>query len=602
MSARSLGAACLVVLVSAALLAAPAGAAPAAPVPVAPAASSTIVVPTFAWKAVAGAAKYQLQVGPQSDTTLVYWTGTTKNLGMTSTDSRHLPNEALYWRVRAIAPDASAGAWSARVPFTKHIVAPTLTSPGDLATIAEPVLTWSAANGATWYRVEVSDQPSFVPLTAYYLTYDLSIDPVNTIGIGRYYWRVAGMDADSNLGEWSAPRSFTLGIAPPTLLSPADDATVAAPEFAWQGTQGAVRYEIQISTVVSFVPVYRTYTTYQSDLTPTATLPLDDYFWRVRGLDADGHPGTWSEAFDFTLHAAAAAVDVVPQLTGPADGSTLTRDAWFGWTRSVGAASYRLIVDDHATFASPYVESLITHYPSYAPSPLGSRTAYANGTYYWRVEARNSSGAVIGTSDAHTFTIARPVTLTGPAGGAALQGNPIFRWNNVPGARTYRIHVDTEAGFHTPYADVVVTDYRAYVPYTPGDRYAYANGTYYWRVQALSSSNVVLATSNARSFTVVRPIHLNAPANGVTLAGDPTFRWARVVGARTYHLVVDTTPDFTSPLYDLVATDYWTYTPCVVTGGRSVYANDTYYWRIEARSSADQLLSRSPTRHFTVNR
>jgi len=50
-----------------------AAAQPPAPAPVSPAAGAIVTTPAFSWQAAGGAAKYEVEVGPQSDPNLVYW-------------------------------------------------------------------------------------------------------------------------------------------------------------------------------------------------------------------------------------------------------------------------------------------------------------------------------------------------------------------------------------------------------------------------------------------------------------------------------------------------------------------------------------------------
>ncbi len=74
---------------------------PETPIPISPAEGSTIVIPTFSWKASAGATKYEVEVGPQSDPNTVSWSAQTVNLTLTPNNAANFPNAPLYWRVRA---------------------------------------------------------------------------------------------------------------------------------------------------------------------------------------------------------------------------------------------------------------------------------------------------------------------------------------------------------------------------------------------------------------------------------------------------------------------------------------------------------------------
>ncbi len=92
----------------------------------------------------------------------------------------------------------------------------------------------------------------------------------------------------------------------------------------WEAVDGAAYYKVELSTSSTFVPVDATYTTYNLRITPVDALALNTYYWRVSGVDADGHVGgnNWRK---FTLIAPPAATDVVPQLSTPADAETITQ-------------------------------------------------------------------------------------------------------------------------------------------------------------------------------------------------------------------------------------------------------------------------------------
>jgi hypothetical protein len=661
---------------------------PQPPVPVSPAEGSTIVTPVFAWQASSGSARYELEVGPQSDPNVVYWSAQTVNLTLTPNNANKFTNDPLYWRVRGRDSSDAPGWWSSKVNFTKHIPAPTLVAPADGSYVIDPALEWGVVQGATYYKVELSTSPTFITVEATYTTYNTRITPVSTLAHGTHYWRVSGVDADGHVGT-PASRSFTKYIPAPTLVSPSKGhPNVHIPTLVWQPVAGAAYYKVELSTSPTFVPVEATYTTYNTRVTPVNTLAHGTHYWRVSGVDADGHVGTpggagWSfvkgtygpvlvspdvnavitiptlewAAVDgaayykvelstsdtfvpvvatyttynlritpvdtltagayywrvsgvdsdghvgannwrkFTLNAPPAPTDSTPQLLSPGNAATIDSDPTFSWSRVVGADHYRVVVSTQADF-SPTYETVLTDYSSYTPYSAGSFDAYPNGVYYWKVEAKTGSGTVIATSAARSFTKQESLPLIAPDDEVTgLTADPNFEWSQIVGAHHYRLVVSTHADFNPTY-ETVLTDYNSYTPYSAGSFDAYPNGVYYWRVEAKTSSGTVIATSAARSFTKQEPLPLIVPADGITgLTADPNFQWNQIIGAHHYRLVVSTRADF-SPTYETVLTDYNSYTP-YSAGSFDAYPNGAYYWKVEARTSSGTVIATSVARSFT---
>ena len=191
---------CVLLVVILAFGTASAAAAPPAPVPVSPGPGSTIVIPTFSWQPAGGAEYYEVEVGPQSSPVTVYWSDTTYNFTLTPNQAIKFTNEPLYWRVRAYDSSDSAGSWSSKINFTKHVPAPVLTSPANGSNVVEPVLEWQAVEGAAYYKVELSTAASFVPVDYSYTTSNTRLTPRAAIALNTYYWRVSGVDGEDHVG------------------------------------------------------------------------------------------------------------------------------------------------------------------------------------------------------------------------------------------------------------------------------------------------------------------------------------------------------------------------------------------------------------------
>ncbi len=565
-----------------------------APVLVSPTDTSSVVTPIFEWQAVQGAAYYKVELSASSTFLVVDETYQTYNTRVTPTNT--IPNGLHYWRVTGFDADGHAGTPSPGWTFTKGIPAPSLVGPyNGHPNVHIPAFSWTAVDGAAYYKVELSTVKSFVPVAQTYTTYNTSVTPVDSIPNILYYWRVSGVDADGHVGTPSSVWTFTKNTDAPVLISPDITADITTPTMSWAPVIGAASYKVELSANSDFLPILETYSTYNLSVTPVDLLPLAKYYWRVSSVDPGGNVGgsywRW-----FTLLAPSAAIDPVPLLLSPTPAQTITSDPTFSWTRVVGAADYRLKVYKDAELSVTH-ESILTDYASYTPYAAGTHDAYPNGTYYWYVEARNASLVVIATSSAQSFTKQEILPLVSPTNGAGLDIDPTFEWGQIVGAADYRLLVSTFSDFHSTY-ESILTESTSYRPYTPGDSDAYPNGTYYWKVEARNANLITIATSEARSLTKQEVQPLTSPTDGATgLLVDPTFRWEKIIGAKDYRLIVSTFSDFHSS-YETILTEYTSYTP-FTPGDTDAYPNGTYYWKVEARNASLITIATSTARSLT---
>jgi hypothetical protein len=192
-----------------------------------------------------------------------------------------------------------------------------------------------------------------------------------------------------------------------------------------------------------------------------------------------------------------------------------------------------------------------------------------------------------------------------PAGGAVVDGLPAFAWKAVARAEEYEFQIAADAGFNSPVLgrgkdNFRTKNLRATLQQTV------PNGTYWWRVRAISRTGFPSAWSRGRSFRKnwARTTELLSPlANAVvTYPGTSLrLRWSPVEGARTYLVSVATDPRLGSlvrlggsagpaettatnltPAVTLPqGTYYWGVTPVDAQGNRgapSRVASFTWFW------------------------
>ncbi len=172
------------------------------------------------------------------------------------------------------------------------------------------------------------------------------------------------------------------------------------------------------------------------------------------------------------------------------------------------------------------------------------------------------------------------VTATGESGTikAPPQALPVFSWEPVEGAKTYRIQMSQDINFADA-TKIFVNITTPNTQYIPPTITRLNDGDWFWRVQvatpspAGSFSDVWMFTKDWSS-DGNRP-NLTAPADGATLPlfQSPVFSWTPVIGAGSYRLQISTNNNFTTTVLNIV-TLATTYQP------DGTIANGDYFWRV----------------------
>jgi hypothetical protein len=278
-------------------------------------------IPTLTWSSVRGAAEYEYQVAadPKFDSIVLGGIGAGKGSSTTYNLAAGLeelvPDGTYYWRVRGLSAAKQPGAWS----YTRSLVkawatAPQLYGPADGAAIAWPtvplVLSWSSVPYASEYIVTIASDPGLSNIvlgtaTSPQKTAGTVFALPSTLAAGQYYWAITPVDAQGHRGarsavesfSWSWPTSTTTGL---TDLDPNPE--VFDPQFDWAPIPGASKYEVEVNSAEQF-PVGSkwccTDPTIGTSLSPTENLANNEYYWRVRAIDANGNAGQWNVGVGF---------------------------------------------------------------------------------------------------------------------------------------------------------------------------------------------------------------------------------------------------------------------------------------------------------------
>ena len=332
------------------------------------------------------------------------------------------------------------------------------------------VFRWSGVRRADHYEFELANDKGFnspvLGRAGNFETWSTAATLPATLQDGRYWWRVRAVRKNGNTSKW-VTRSFTKAWqAAPTLLSPADNASISFPTepllLSWKPVLGAVRYEVAIARdpkMTSLVDGAQTMTTATSYI-PPSTFSDGKYYWTVTPVDAGKHAGTRSVVRSFNWSWPTATETSVENLIqSPADVLT-TNDPLLSWTPVPGAVKYQLDINFSQDFnpSSSVCCSATTVATGYSPTrPL------PNNTYYWRVRSINAQGAnggwIQGTSFLQYFDTYPPLvqpnpTITnlhvrdefsdnGPEPAGWATPSPILVWNRVAGASAYDLNVFT---------------------------------------------------------------------------------------------------------------------------------------------------------------
>lgn len=190
------------------------------------------------------------------------------------------------------------------------------------------------------------------------------------------------------------------------------------------------------------------------------------------------------------------------------------------------------------------------------------------------------------------------VILSSPGNGTvSTDPRPAFSWASAAGATTYRIQIDDNPDFSSPFIETTT----GATSFTPS--LDIVNGTHYWRVRG-ENSTLVGAWSSARSVVIssvsAPPVPsaptLNSPAAEAQLTDtSPTFQWSEASGASGYYIYISASATFET----IMLTGQTSATQYTFPSPTNDLPNGTYYWRVRGYNSSGNG-SYSATRSFTI--
>ena len=311
-------------------------------------------------------------------------------------------------------------------------------------TYAPVVPTWTAAS-------------SFVIGTRQDLTY----------GAGYFSW-----------DDWVSQLVVTSAASgsPPAKVgspSPATGAVGVATTSAlsWAASSGATSYDVYFGHTLPAFPAAANLAA--TTFAPSGPLPTaTSYVWRVDAKNAFGT--TAGDVWSFTT----AGPPLPPKVASPSPphgSANVAVSAALSWAAATGATTYDLYVGTTLPGSPTWTNMTGTTY-----SPPGGFAASTK--YYWRVDAKNASGATAGdvwsfTTSAATPPPPKPATPS-PAHLATNVGvGTTLAWAGSAGATGYDVYLGTTLPTAPTVSGLTATTY------APGAPLAYGT-TYSWRVDA----------------------------------------------------------------------------------------------------------------------
>lgn len=489
--------------------------------------------PTLSWNAVQGNVQYRVQVSSDMSFLKNITVDVTTN-ALTSQVTGLSGNTIYYWRVQAGSPTAGTSGWSLIRSFSTIVDATVGELPLDNASaVAVPVtVQWADRGNKVEYELQLSTNIGFTS-TLPTLT---KLTGVSTqVGLYEglqynttYYWRIRPVSNTNIAIAWSPVRSFRTGLAKAALLMPANNSgnQPKTTQLEWKAVSGAMTYHVQVATDKSFSTIVAEPTGLTGLKYSLADLATNQsYFWRVMAESSDNGSGKWSDVWQFSTGAAAAAI---PTLQVP-ENNKVNQPAVvdFIWESSANATAYHLQVSKDMTFNTTILDK-----SSLTGTSFNAGGLEPNTTYYWRVRASNSVGES-SWSDVWKFTLVPAVpanpALFSPADRATNQKlSTQLKWNapSLGGAtERYHIQVSEMMDFSTLVANDTTTTATVFT--VSNLKY---KTVYYWRVAAVNAGGTG-AWSEVWSFTTEESSAVNEPLTGatpMTLYPNPTLQSATI--------------------------------------------------------------------------
>jgi hypothetical protein len=295
---------------------------------------------------------------------------------------------------------------------------------------------------------------------------------------------------------------------------------------------------------------------------------------------------------------AAIPVPAAPLLISPADDAVVNDNTpTFTWSAPLYADRYRLQLDDEQGFSSPLLDK-----SDLTESAYTLQTPIADGTLFWRVQAKNSSNIWGEWSPVSRLTIDATARIVDVSPDNALQGETLSVV--ITGENTFFSESSVAADMWFSQGSLTIQPVSGQTPSstsrTADFSIAAGTPTGLWNVNVRQSGeNGVVSLQNGFTINPGDPLPV-APAltsplnNAIRRNYLVTFAWSKPQYASAYGFQVANDTSFTSLVIDmneLSDTNFTTLQPL---------SNNVYYWRVRARNNSGFWGAWSPRNQLTI--
>lgn len=519
------------------------------------AASSTAL--NLSWESANGATSYDVRYG----TTSGVYLGTLTNVTSPYTLTGLTANTQYFISIRANNSVGSGTSVSSNEMNARTgTVAPT--SLAATTTSGQIVLAWTAASGATNYRIYRGTATGTYSQLASGVTGTTYTDTTVANGT-QYYYVVRAFN-----GIESANSNEATGLPLPAFTITSTEAlSTSTIRVNWASVTGASSYEVRYGTASG---------TYTSTITG-ATSPYTinslstgtTYYIVVRALNAVGS-GTSTQSTE---------VSQVTSLLAPTGlaASATPGSVSLSWNVRAGASSYKVYRGTTSGSLSELATGITNN--SYIDSSVANGT-----TYFYAVSAFNGSDS-LNSSEVSIRPIASfTITSAVPTSSSQIA----VTWPVVSGAALYDLRYGTTSGSYT----TTLTNQTSPVTIsglTPGS-------SYYFVVVA---KNSIGSGTSFQSPEIGASTAFGAPTGLAVSAtqGQVNLTWNSVSGATSYKVFRGTTSGSYTEIESNAVTNSYTDT--------SVVNGTTYYYTVKAYNGVDSADSNEasvrPIANFTFN-